>query len=671
MKTIDRQFIKFNQLSNSSLESLLIDNLNRVIQGLEQVKQENNLSWYSLQHLLYNHLYELNQIWGLIGHLESVNSSQELRDLRDKYQNQITRFYVNLGQSTELYHHLTQIKQTEYNNLEEEDKKIIDNEFRDFKLSGIELNPQQQDIFKNIQERLTELTTKFEQNVLDATDSYSKFVTEEELNGMPPDLLSQYKYAAINDNKPELYKITLHMPSYFPIMEHCQNRQLREELYYHYTTRASELSDAELNNSPIITDILRLRNEKAKLLGFEDFTELSLYTKMANSSAQVLEFLDQLNTKSHAHALEDFTELSEFAKTQLNLDNLQAWDIPFVSQKLQMHKYSYSNWELKQYFQLHKVLEGLFKLIFNLYKIEFKLNETIPTWNSKMLTYEVLRDNIVIGSLYLDLFARAGKQPGAWMNSLQDKFMTEEIHKQPMAGIMCNFTPPGAESDIVILTFDEVQTLFHEMGHALHHLLTKINHFSISGINGVEWDAVELPSQFMEYFTWNREILTSISCHVETNKAIPDELYTKMMNARYYQSGLMMARQLEFAILDIMLHKSKNFTIEECYKITEIVRKKVAVIIPPEYNRFLNSFSHIFAGGYASGYYSYKWAEVLAADIFHKFDAIIDQNYSDLGQKFYNELLSQGGLKPMLENFVLFVGREPQIDALLKYSGID
>lgn len=670
MEIINHQFIKFNQLDNSSLESLLIDNLNQVMHGLEQVKQTSNLTWHSLQHMLYNHLYELNQIWGLIGHLESVNSSQQLRELRDKYQNQITRFYVSLGQSTELYRHLQQIKQSEYANLGVEDKKIIDNEFRDFKLSGIELNPQQQEQFKNIQERLTELTTKFEQNVLDATDSYSKFVTEEELNGMPADLLAQYKHAAINDNKPELYKITLHMPSYFPVMEHCQNRQLREELYYHYTTRASELGDIELNNSPIISDILRLRNDKAKLLGFADFTELSFYTKMAKNSTQVLEFLDQLNTKSHAHAIADFTELSEFAKTELNLDNLQAWDVPYVSQKLQMHKYSYSNWELKQYFQLNKVLDGLFKLIFNLYQIEFKLNKAIPTWDCQMLTYEVVRDSVVIGSLYLDLFARTGKQPGAWMNSLQDKFITDEINKQPLAGIMCNFTPPLMGSDIVILTFDEVQTLFHEMGHALHHLLTKINHFSISGINGVEWDAVELPSQFMEYFTWNREILNSISCHVETNQPIPDELYTKMINGRHYQSGLMMARQLEFAILDIMLHKNKNFTIEECYKTTEIVRKKVAVIIPPDYNRFLNSFSHIFAGGYASGYYSYKWAEVLAADIFHKFDAIIDQNYSDLGQKFYNELLSQGGLKPMLENFVSFVGREPQIDALLKYSGI-
>lgn len=667
-------FINFNDLNHNMLDSILEQSLSMAIQSLDQVEQtQYAISWQNLQHSLYNYMYQLNQIWNITNHLEAVNSSPEFRDLKNKFQNKIAGFYVNVGQSKQLYQHLKHIKEVEYATLSQEDKKIIDNEFRDFRLSGIELDQDKQAKFKTIQEQLSQLSTKFENNVLDATDNYSKFVTLSELKGIPDELLNQYKQDAVAHDNPELYRITLHMPSYYPIMEYCENRALRQELYYHYTTRASEFGDAKLDNSPIICNILRLRHEKAKLLEFNNFTELSLYTKMAKNSAEVLSFLYQLADKSRSHALSDFTELTKFAKSEFNIDKLEAWDIIFVSEKLRIYKYSYSNWELKQYFQLDIVLNGLFKLIFDLYQIKFNLNSTIPTWHSSVLTYNVIKNDIVIGSLYLDLFARTGKQPGAWMNSIQDRFIddTDKIGNKPMAGIMCNFTPPLNNSDITILTFDEVQTLFHEMGHALHHLVTQINHFSISGINGVEWDAVELPSQFMEYFTWDHDILKNISCHIKTAQPIPNELYTKIINARYYQSGLQMVRQLEFSVLDILLHQSTVFTSEECHRISQEVRDKIAVVIPPEYNRFLNSFSHIFAGGYASGYYSYKWAEVLATDIFHKFDDKNNQEYAVLGQKFYDNILSRGGLNPMLDNFVAFMGREPQIDALLKYSGIN
>ncbi|MFN7094464.1 MAG: M3 family metallopeptidase, partial [Burkholderiales bacterium] len=387
------------------------------------------------------------------------------------------------------------------------------------------------------------------------------------------------------------------------------------------------------------------------------------------TTTQVLDFLFELANKSKAQALEDVAELTRFAQDTAGINHLAAWDIAYFSEKLQQQKYSYSNNELKQYFQLPTVLNGLFKLIAQLYQIEFRLNSTIPTWHKDMLTYDVLKDRLVIGNLYLDLFARKGKQSGAWMNSAQDKHTYRDEKFNPMAYIICNFTNPIGDKPS-LLTFDEVQTLFHEMGHALHHLLTQRHHFAISGINGVEWDAVELPSQFMEYFTWNYAILSTITKHITTDQTLPLEFYNKLLNSRFYQSGLQMLRQLEFAIFDILLHSETNVASLDYLRLLDQVRQQVAVITPPKYNRFPNTFSHIFAGSYAAGYYSYKWAEVLATDIFSVFDEVTQEHYKELGQKFLGTILSQGGLNPMLENFKAFMGREPQINALLKYSGI-
>ena len=661
----------FSSLTVANIDGMLQYNLEKAINALDLVEKQAIVSWLDLQQLLYVPLYNLSQAWTIALHLESVISTPELRNLREKFQPQITSFYVQLGQSIPLYEHFKYIQKNEYQNLGHEEQKIIDNEFRDFKLSGIELDKGKQARYGEIQTELSQLTAKFEQNLMDATDNYAKYVTHNELQGVPKDLINEYKQAAIKDNKPDLYKITLHMPSYLPIMEYCDNRQLREELYYNYVTRASELGKISLDNSSVICKILELRDSKALLLGFANYTELSLYTKMANTSKQILDFLYRLADKSKTHAEKDLAELTQFAKTNCSLDTLQVWDIPYVSEKLQQHKYSYSNWELKQYFQLPKVLNGLFQLTFQLYKIEFKRNLAIEIWHADVIAYDVTSNNNKIGTLYLDLFARNGKQPGAWMNSLQDRFITEQMNQLPIAAIMCNFAPPTAGNEVSLLTFDEVQTLFHEMGHALHQLLSQINHFSISGINGVEWDAVELPSQFMEYFTWNHAILKSISSHINTGAAIPDDLYNKVVKARHYQSGLAMLRQIEFAVLDILLHENKILTVSDYQKLTQKVRSQIAVIFPPEYNRFLNSFSHIFAGGYASGYYSYKWAEVLATDVFSRFEAATNIEYPDLGNKFYTTILSKGGVRPMMESFTEFMGREPQIDALLKHSGIN
>ena len=662
MTHFDTKFLPFNKLSESQLDLLLDASLADAITTLDKVEEDTQISWSCLQESLYLKLYNLSQIWVIANHLQSVNDSPELRKLQEKYQNNISEFYVRLGQSKKLYKILKHIKANESEHLNQEAIKIIDNAFRDFKLSGIELEINKQTEFKNIQNKLTGLSTKFEQNVLDATDNYSKIVDSKDLKGVPEDLLSQYN---IDDNK---YKITLHIPSYLPIMEYCENRTLREELYHQYVTRASEFNGGNFDNSKNICEILNLRHQKAQLLGFNDYTELSLFTKMATDAHEVLEFLYNLAEKSKEQAKKELEELQTFAKTNCGIDALEPWDIPFVSEKLQQYKYSYSNWELKQYFQLEKVLDGLFKLIFELYQVDFKDRSDIPSWHPDTKVYELIKDNNSIGLIYLDLFARTGKQSGAWMNSMQDRFVSSNVTKEPQATIICNFTPPNIE-DTTLLTFNEVQTLFHEMGHSLHHLLTMINHFNISGINGVEWDAVELPSQFMEYFAWDKKILNNISSHTKTGLAIPDELYQKLLNSRYYQSGLAMLRQIEFAILDIKLHQANISSSQDYLDLTNEIRNQIAVIPQMVYNRFLNNFGHIFAGGYASGYYSYKWAEVLATDIFSVFEN--QASYSTLGNKFYNTILSQGGLKPMLDNFITFMGRKPQINALLKNSGIN
>lgn len=662
------EFIPFGKFSVHQLEEALDKSLTISKFNIIQLEDLAHASWEQISQLLHRPLYTLNHLWGLTGHLLAVSDNQELRTLQAKFQPLITEFYVGLGQNEKLYKHYKWIKNHEYKTLDRTAQKVIDNEFRDFFLSGISLTKTKKTTFKQIQNQLSELSTKFEQNVLDATDQYAKFVTADTLPGMPQDILDMLASHATAAGHEGLYKLSLHAPSYIPIMQYCDNRALREELYHEYVTRASEIGNSQFDNTHLIHQILNLRQEKASLLDFKDYTELSLYTKMAESAKQILDFLYQLAQKSKSHALQDINELKTIAQ-KFGVNTLKAWDISYFSEKLQQEKYSYSNEELKQYFQLPIVIKGLFKLIYQLYGIEFVANHKIPIWHSDMQTFNVIKNGIVIGNLYMDLSARSGKQSGAWMNSAQDKYSYEGQDFIPQAYIICNFTPPlnGSPS---LLTFDEVQTLFHEMGHALHHLLTKIDHFAISGINGVEWDAVELPSQFMEYFTWNYHILRTITKHIKSGTELPLELYNKVLSSRHYQSGLQMLRQLEFSIFDLVLHQAQTSNLDYL-ALLEQIRKDIAVTIPPKYNRFPNTFSHIFAGGYGSGYYSYKWAEVLATDIFAAFDSAGMEKYTVLGQKFYDTILSQGGRQPMLENFKNFMGRIPQVDALLKYSGIE
>ena len=660
------QFIPFNNLDHHSLATDLQRQLELTAQLIQQLEQTTSSSWHTISAPLQAQLYALNHHWGIVGHLQSVNDSPELRQLHEHFLPLITDLYVNLGQNKYLYHHWQAISQQPALSLEQQ--KVIANELRDFKLSGVALGGEQQQTFKQLQQQLSELSSKFEHNVLDATDSYTKIVSREELSGVPEDIVARYHASASADNQAG-YKISLQMPSYLPLMQFCANRDLRHELYRAYVTRASELGTAaKFDNSAIIRQILELRQQKAALLEFNNYAELSLVNKMATTPQEVLDFLYQLAEKSRSYAEHDLAELNSYAEQRDGISHVEAWDLPYYSEQLQQHKYSYSSHELKQYFTLPKVFQGLFTLVKQLYNLDFIPNPAIPTWHPTVSCYDVILKQQLIGHIYFDLSARVGKQAGAWMNSAQDRHITAEQQLLPIAYVVCNFSNATAELPSS-LSFDDVQTLFHEMGHALHHLLTTVNNYAIAGINGVEWDAVELPSQFMENFAWDYKVLTQISGHIVTGEVLPRELFAKVLASRHYQSGLHMLRQLELAIFDLLLHS-------ECHDgdyavLLAQLRQKIAVVTPPEYSRATNSFSHIFAGGYAAGYYSYKWAEVLACDVFSCFDGLSGVALTQLGEKFRQTVLSQGGVRPMLENFKAFMGREPQIAALLRYSGMN
>ncbi len=632
------------------------------------VAQDTPATWLDFVQPLEECGERLHRTWGQVSHLNAVLNSPELRDAYNDALPRITQHYTEVAQHLGLFRKYQALKASPaFAQLSLSQKTVIEHKLRDFRLGGAELSKDKKARYLEINERLATLAAKFSDNLLDATDSFALvIVNEQELAGVPVDVLDGFKQDA---GQARGWKLTLHAPCYVPVMQYATNRQLRETLYRAYTTRAAEYGNMEWNNTPLIQEIVTLRQEQAKLLGFEHYAALSLETKMAKSAYQVLEFLEDLGRYAKSYAQRDYDELKKFAREALGLDELYSWDVAYAAEKLRVKQYAFSEQEVKHYFPETQVLPGLFKLVETLYELTIRPEKT-SVWHEDVRFFSIVdRDGTLVGQFYLDLYARAGKRGGAWMDDAIVRQRTAAGVQVPVAYLTCNFSRPSAGRP-ALFSHDDVITLFHEFGHTLHHLLTRVEDASASGINGVEWDAVELPSQFMENFCWEWDVLKHMTRHVESGQALPRALFDKMLAAKNFHMGLQTVRQLEFAIFDMRLHS--DFDAQGALTPSQLldeIRKKVAVIIPPNYNRFPNSFSHIFAGGYAAGYYSYKWAEVLSADAYSLFEETGVLN-RDTGQRFRSEILSMGGSRPALESFVAFRGREPKIDALLRHNGL-
>ena len=615
----------------------------------------------------------IDKVWSPVSHLNSVMNSDELRVAYNACLPKLSQFGTELGQNEDLYNTYKKLADSHhYTDLDMAQKKVIDNALRDFRLSGVELSQQDRERFKQISQSLTELTAKFEENLLDATHDWKKHITDETvLAGLPESTKDMAAQIAKRDDL-EGWLFTLDFPSYMPVMSYADDRDFRQEMYTAFATKASDQgpSAGKWDNTTIMADILKLRHELAQLIGFDNHAERSLTTKMAQSPQHVLDFLTDLATRTKSIAEQEFDELKAYANETAGMTELEAWDVTYFAEKLRQQRYSISQEELKPYFPEDKVVAGLFAVVNKLYGLEIKERNDIDVWHKDVRFFDIFDGKGELrGQFYLDLYARNHKRGGAWMDECLVRRQTEEGIQTPVAFLTCNFSEPVGNKP-ALFTHDEVTTLFHEFGHGLHHMLTKIHHAGVSGINGVAWDAVELPSQFMENWAWEREALDLISGHYETGEVLPQDLFDKMIAARNFQSAMIMVRQLEFSLFDFRLHLEFNpDQANQVDKILAEVREQVAVVKPPKFNRFAHSFSHIFAGGYAAGYYSYKWAEVLSADAFSKFEekGIFDRA---TGIEFLEAILEQGGSREPMELFIEFRGREPEIDALLRHSGI-
>ena len=612
----------------------------------------------------------LRRAWGQVAHMNAVMNSPQLRDVYNENLPRITQYFTELAQDESLFRKYKALRASAgFTRLTGAQKKVIDNELRDFRLGGAELPGEEKTRFKQVIEKLAGLSSKFNDNVLDSTNAFELIIADRQrLAGIPDDALEAAADAAKQGSK-QGWKFTLHMPSYLPLMQYADDRTLREQMYRAYVTRAAEFGESGWDNSAIIVDILRLRRDQSRLLGLASFAELSLQPKMADSPQQVLDFLEELAQRARPYAQRDLVELREFASRELSLEDLQPWDIAYASEKLRVERYAFSDQEVKQYFPEHKVLEGMFRVVETLYGLRIE-QDAAPRWHDDVRFFSIRKQGgEMVGQFYLDLYARPSKRGGAWMDDAITRRRKQSGVQTPVAYLNCNFSPPLSGKP-ALFTHDEVITLFHEFGHGLHHLLTQVEVLGVSGINGVEWDAVELPSQFMENFCWEWDVLKDMSRHVDTGAPLPRELFEKMVAAKNFQSGMQTVRQLEFAIFDMRLHSDFDPEGRKTpLQLADEVRRGVAVLFPPAYNRFPNSFSHIFGGGYAAGYYSYKWAEVLSADAYSLFEENGVLNAS-IGNRFREEILAAGGSRPALESFVAFRGRKPTIDALLRHNGM-
>ena len=627
------------------------------------------ISWENFVEPLENATEKLGRAWGVVSHLNAVMDTPELRATYNENQPKVTEFWTELGQNLALFDKYKVLKASaSYADLSATRKKIIDNAIRDFRLGGAELPAEKKERFAQIQEQQAALSTKFSENVLDATNDYELLITDAaRLAGLPEDVQQAAQASAEKAGKSG-YRFTLHFPSYFPILQYANDRALRETIYRANATKASELgAKPDWDNTQNIIEILKLRDEEAKLLGYQNFAEVSLVPKMATAPQQVIQFLDDLAVRARPFAENDLAELKAFAKTELGIDKLEAWDFTYAAEKLREQRYAFSEQEVKLYFPEPKVVDGLFRLVQNMFGVAIKADAE-PVWHDDVKFYRIEQNGQLIGQFYLDLYTRSGKRGGAWMDDARGRKSIGVDIQTPVAYLTCNFTEPAVIDGVrkpAYFTHDEVITLFHEFGHGLHHMLTAVDELGVSGISGVEWDAVELPSQFMENFCWEWEVLQHMTAHAESGAALPRALYDKMIAAKNFQSGLQMLRQVEFSLFDMHLHFDYD---PNCTKSVA----DVAVVIPPPFNRFQNSFSHVFAGGYAAGYYSYKWAEVLSADAYGAFEeAQGDPNrLAETGLAFQREILAVGGSRSAMESFTAFRGREPSIDALLRHNGM-
>ena len=627
---------------------------------------------------------QLGRAWGVVSHLNNVVDTPELRATYNENQPKITEFWTALSQNEALFDKYKAIQASaDYATLSPARRKIVENAVRDFRLGGAELPPAKKQRFAEIQEQQAMISTRFSENVLDATNDYKLLVEDElDLAGVPDDVKQAARAAAEKDGKAG-WQFTLHFPSYYPLLQFADKRELRETIYRANATKASEMgvvfSELEKwDNSANIATLLKLRDEEARLLDYRNFAEVSLVPKMAQSPQHVIEFLEDLARRARPFAEKDLDEVRVFAREQLGIGQFEAWDLAYASEKLREQRYAFSAQEVKEYFPEPTVIDGLFRVVQNLFTVEIKPDQA-PVWHPDVRFYRIERDGQLIGQFYLDLYARSGKSGGAWMDDARGRRLaTGGIVQTPIAYLTCNFTPPATVDGKLqssLFTHDEVTTLFHEFGHGLHHMLTQVDELSVSGISGVEWDAVELPSQFMENFCWEWEVLQHMTAHVKTGAPLPRALYDKMLAAKNFQSGLQTLRQVEFSLVDMHLHYDYDPTsARTVQQLIDDVRQKFAVMMPPAFNRFQHSFGHIFSGGYAAGYYSYKWAEVLSADAYAAFEEAVAAGGGKLseetGKRFQQEILAVGGSRPALESFKAFRGREPSIDALLRHNGM-
>ena len=627
--------------------------------------------WKALSTRLDCTTERLSLAWGAVSHLNGVADTPELRAAYNAALPKVTEFWTRLGSDERLY---AKYKAIDPATLNPEQRQARTNAIRNFVLGGAELQGAAKERFAAIQERQAELGQKFSENALDATDAFADYASLDELAGVPEDVVHAARAAAQAEGK-DGYKLTLKMPSYLPVMQFAHSRALRQRLYRAYVTRASDQAPEpfrKFDNSANIREILALRQEEARLLGHRNFGEVSVVSKMADSPAQVVKFLRELAAKARPHAEKDLADMRAFAADKLGIADPQPWDWPYIGEKLKEDRYAFSEQEVKQYFTAPKVLAGLFKIIETLFEVSIRRDQA-PVWHPSVEFYRIERQGQLVGQFYLDPSARNGKRGGAWMDDVRARWLRPDDGRlqTPVAHLVCNFAE-GVDGKPPLLTHDDVITLFHESGHGLHHMLTRVNERDVSGISGVEWDAVELPSQFMENFCWEWSVLRLMTAHVDTGEPLPRALFDKMLAAKNFQSGLGTLRQVEFALFDMLVHTDHD-PAADFMPLLDQVRKEVAVLKAPPFSRTAHTFSHIFAGGYAAGYYSYKWAEVLSADAYAAFEETATPDGSpsvETGRKYREAILEAGGSRPAMESFKAFRGREPSIDALLRHQGM-